>query len=94
MKKIGAVGLSLFLAFGLFTSLVPCKYSSRAAVMRYVGYNLIADGGACSGDCDCNSAWADGDCPYGDGCKETEWGCGPFWILTCNACRAAGPVIQ
>jgi len=82
-------------AFALFTGLVPCKYSSRHAVLTAIGLEAVVH--AQSGNdmyppCDCNSddylAW--NYCPY-SACKWTSWGCGWLWAYGCRGATQDHP---
>lgn len=94
----------LFVLFGAFTTFVPCKYSSANAVGQRLRY-IVGASAYEFPDCNCNSAWSqgDGDCAYGCNCSQwpeqgcceaQEWGCGPFWMFECNGYSGCTPRVE
>lgn len=84
------LALAFVLAFGLFTGLVPCKYSSRSAVLHAIGLEAIVHaqngGNEEAPPCDCSSTGylSVNYCPYDGPCRFTGWGCGWFWTQPCD----------
>lgn len=82
------LALAFVVAFGLFTGLVPCKYSSRRVVLHALGLSAIVHAQDESEwpPCDCSSIGylSLNYCPYLGACRMTHFGCGWFWSQPCD----------
>lgn len=82
----------LFLAlvlFAAFTTFVPCRYSSYHATLGRLVAVVSADDSIPYVGCQCNQAWSGwAVCSMEFPCTQSDWGCGPMWLLPCTGVYA------